>query len=302
MFAMLLTIGFLGAKLRYLTDSVLTGMSTFVVKIALPFMIVSMLPQSVTKEMLWHAGPFLVAAFCSFVITFAFGILTAKITGLAGDRLSIHYAECGFSNSVFMGLPLILAFLGQAGVFYLMLYVVLETILVWTFGVYLCAPLGQSDWRQNFRQNIHKVVNPSTIALLVAFGMILGNFAPGGIVQTTLVNIGNTCTPIAMIFVGGSLYGLRAVAIRQHLSGFTILLKMIFAPLIVYYLMHAAGIFPYQALMTLVFIVSMPSMVIITMLAKTMGTDSAYASSCILITTLCSLITVPLVIYLIGLF
>ncbi len=301
-FAIFLAVGFGGAKLHYLTDSVLSGLSVFVVKIALPFVVLSALPYVTTKEVLFSVLPFLVCGLFAYGLAFIFGIVTARAVGLKGNRRNIHIVENGCSNLIFMGLPLITALVGAKGIFYVLLYNILDALVLWTIGIYLCAPVGSGGWRADFKKNIKKVINPSTVALCLSFLMIFFNWKPveGGTLQSTLTVIGDTCRPLSMIYIGGTLANRPMKVIKKHKSAFLILLKMILAPLIMYFFVTALGIFNHEAVMTLSLIVAMPSMVVVSMLAKTQGSDYQYASSCIFLTTLCSLFTIPLVIYLIG--
>jgi hypothetical protein len=74
----------------------------------------------------------------------------------------------------------------------------------------------------------------------------------------------------------------------------TVIVKMIAFPVILYWLLGFAPIAE-EIRMTLAFLSAMPSMSSIVMMAKASGTDGDYAMGGIFITTLSSIITIPLV-------
>ena len=138
-----------------------------------------------------------------------------------------------------------------------------------------------------------KLVNPASIGIIVALFMILTGLKLPTLLNTGLQKIGSTATPLAMIYLGGIFAcvpmknGLR----RGELYGI-VFAKMLLVPMIMYGMMGAFGIAG-DVRLTIALIAGMPVMASIAMMVT--PSDSEYAMGGIFITTICSLVTLPLV-------
>jgi hypothetical protein len=162
--------------------------------------------------------------------------------------------------------------------------------VLWTLGVKLTSP---STNQNHF--NPKKLINPVTVAIFLAVIFILVDFQMPKVLLSALTKIGSTSTPLAMIYLGGvfSYLNLGEYLKKSELYGI-VFIKMTVFPVILYWVLGFAPIVE-EIRMTLAFLSAMPSMSSIVMMAKASGTDGDYAMGGIFITTLSSVITIPLV-------
>ena len=78
-----------------------------------------------------------------------------------GSRYTLEHFGTSFSNAGFMGIPLVMAILGPAGVFYISTFVALLNILQWTYGVFVITNT------KDFIQPKKILTNPFVISFFV---------------------------------------------------------------------------------------------------------------------------------------
>lgn len=297
-FSVLLGIGAVAAKAKVLTASVLDSVAKVVVNITLPALIITLIPASCGREVLVKAIPFLICSFLLILFLFSLGRFSAKIGGLSGNTADVHTAESTFGNVGFMGIPLILALFGGKGMLFISIFSVADHSLLWTLGSFLTS----NSKSQDFKAGLKRIVNPTTVALMVALLLVALNIKPKGVVMDTLKGLGDTTKFISMVYLGGTLAMIDLRTTWKKRSIFLIVLsKMILAPIIVYGLLTLnGGLFPREAVMTLTLIAALPSMVTIAMLARSQGSDDVYASECVFVTTIASILTIPGVMWALG--
>ena len=295
-FAVLLLIGYVAAKAKVLTQTALDALSKYVVTIAMPAILITVLPSSCNRDLLLSLWPFFLASFFMFGLLYGIGFLTSKALRLKGTTKNIHIAQTTFGNTTFMGIPLVSSLFGNIGLTYLSIFYIADQIVLWTLGVFLT-----DNTEEKAGIKLKNLVNIRTIALVIGIIFVLLNYNPQNIVMTTLKGVGDTTKYISMIYLGGVLTTIDFKKSFRTLSLYAIVVtKMIAAPLAVAALLNVLGFLSHQEIIILAFITCLPSMVLISILARNGGSDYAYASESVLVTTLSCMLTIPLVAYLLG--
>ncbi len=110
-----------------------------------------------------------------------------------GTFVSIERVATVFTNCGFVGIPLIRGVFGDAGVFYLMGYLVIFNILLWTYGYYqMCGSI-----------NLKKIItNPNIIAVVVGIVIFCMPFTLPYFIIKPISMIGDLNTATSMILLG----------------------------------------------------------------------------------------------------
>lgn len=104
------------------------------------------------------------------------------------NRLAIIFTNCGF-----IGIPLINGIFGDDGVFFLMGYLVIFNIALWTYGYF------QMSASVNFKKII---TNPNVLAVLLGILIFCLPFRIPQFISKPIEMIGSLNTPTAMILIG----------------------------------------------------------------------------------------------------
>ena len=165
----------------------------------------------------------------------------------------------------------------------------MDQFMLWTLGVKLLSPEGEG------RFALKKLVNPATVAILLGMILMLAQVRIPALLDTALQKIGSTASPLAMIYVGGIF---ARISFRRYIREISlygiVLVKMIVAPILLFLIL---GIFPVgeEIRMAMALIVGMPTMTAVVMMTNASGLDGDYALGGVFVTTVCGIMTLPMV-------
>ena len=255
-----------------------------------PLIFVSMTVDITWKKLLSGiVSPFIALALVGLMIIVAKAL--GKLVTMMPQRRGTFSILCAMPNTAFIGFPVILSILGQEGLAYAVLYDIGITIAFCSVAILALKGglIQKGSWKL--------LINPSLIATV--FGLFinkLGIKIPDLVLEPLKI-MGNATVPIAMLLMGYMLGGLQfqSKAVNFELA-MVCICKLLLYPLLAYLMMLPFNIDP--LVRTVVIIESaMPSMASTPVLTQKYGGDSEFAVTAIFITTLLSVITIPLMVY-----
>jgi len=292
-FAILMAIGFIAAKAKALNKDMLNALSKLIVIILLPALIFSIIADSgVTAGAFLDSGSFAVGAALCYTLLITAGFLMVRALKLEGKSANIFLSLATFGNMGFMGIPLLLGiFQDPVTQVSISIFTVFDMALLWTFGVYLCSRHRENA---NPAAAIKNMVNPTTVALLIGFIVMAFQIPVPDVLMNTISGVGNTSKSLTLVYLGGVLAFISMGNIARKPNIFVLTaVKMLALPIIAYFLL---GFFlPEIPRMILTLIVGLPAMTTVAMIAANYESDVEYATEIIFVTTLASLVTIPLV-------
>ncbi len=203
------------------------------------------------------------------------------------ERLSAIYSNCGF-----IGIPLINGILGSEGVFYITAYITVFNLIIWSHGLALMT--GSADIKNVVRQ----FIQPATIAIGLGIVCFLARIQVPSIVAEPMKMVGDMNTPLAMLVAGCNLAESNLLsALKRPRTYWISFLKLLAEPLLALLIL---AFVPVNLMVKLAVLVASacPTCAMGTMFALQYNRDSNYASELFAITTLLSLFTIPLVVFL----
>lgn len=272
-------------------------LSGFLVNVTQPLLIICSFQTDFSGEKLKIALAILAA---SAVIHIAFSFL-ARILYRGSEKATRSVYEFGliFANCAYLGYPVLGAIFGQDGYFYGAVFTLFFNVYIRVYGVFLL-----SKGKKNNHALRNALLNTGTIAsaigiLLFAFSIKLPAF-----LLDSFTLVGDMTFPLSMIVVGSLLCN------KPFLSNFKISLftfsfaKLILLPTItlaVCVLLHT--LFGMELNLTYICVVmaAMPTAANTAIFAELYKADSSTAASCVGISTMLSVFTIPLMIYLTSL-
>ena len=299
-FFVLMAVGFAGAKCKVLTRQSLEGIMKLIVKILLPCLICKVVLGSgvASADYLTNLG-FAAAILICYGILLLAGLGTGKLLRQSKATYNIFAAEFTFGDMGFIGIPLLTAVFGGVETsIAVSVYTVIDMALLWTLGVYLCsrhrarAGEKESAWKN--------MVSPTSVVLAASLVLVFCGVRIPEVIMNPVASIGNASTPLALIYIGGMLAFVPVKSLLHRKSIFGIVLvKMIVLPLLI---CAAAGLFfGRREQLTLMYMVGLPAMTTISMLASLYESDQEYATTTVFVTTLACMLTLPLITWLAGL-
>ncbi|MGQ3676610.1 AEC family transporter [Xanthobacter sp. TB0139] len=295
----LIAVGYGAARSGLMSERASDGLAEFVFNVAVPVLIFKTLSDAHLPD----AQPwgYWIAYFSGAFFVFALAMLAArKLFGRNHDEAVIHGFTAGQANTVFVGVPLILSAYGEAGAvpLFLLLAIHLPVMMV---AATLLLEGGASFATSATRRRLLKAL---------AFNPILLGIYAGGLAQMTGVSVSGVprdmidmiaaaATPCALISLGLSLkrYGIGG-DLRPPLLIST--LKLLVHPLAVFLLTLLLPMPPVWAGVAVLF-AAMPSGVNGYLLAQRYGLGVHIATSAVSLSTLLSVFTIAIWLYVLGL-
>ena len=211
------------------------------------------------------------------------------------ERVIIGFGS-GFSNTVMLGIPVILTAFGDAAGTPLFLILAFHGLIIFsTTTVLLEFATNRATGLRDTLPAVLRSLSGQQVVIALAAGVVwsLLGFGLAEPVDQFLDVLGQSAIPVALVAVGGTL---ATVEVRRSLgvAGYVSVMKLIVHPLIAFSL--ATFVFGLSGLWVAVITVlaAMPTGVFTSVFANRYDAATGAASSTITITTLCAAVTVPI--------
>ena len=287
----LMAVGYVCRRKGLFSDAFVKGAVNLLLLIVTPCLIIHVFQRPFTKELLANLGMALATAFFAHGV----GLLFAETCFRRVDDMRKGILKFGtvFSNGGFMAIPLEYALLGAEGAFYGAVYVVVFNLLCWTYGLkVMCGHLKDLDKRILF-------VNPGTIGITVGLPLFLTSTTLPQVIGEPIRYLSELNTPLAMIIIGYYLADARFAAYFRCTPALVAsVLRLLVIPSIVLASMtmiRRFGLDPVMAV-ALTASASAPVAAMDSMFATKYGKDVDLSVGLVSVTTLISIITMPLIV------
>lgn len=288
----LIAVGILVSKIGLVDERMQQKLSDLVVKVIMPCNIVSVLMVDETTPGL--VSSFLLAVGISFVMQFVWFFAAKPIFAFVKDSRApvLRYGTLA-PNSGFIGIPVIGGFYGAEGLVYLAGYLMAFNCTTWSVGL---TYFKKFSGRQMLKQII---TQPVIIGSIIGALLMVTGLRPPIFIEDTVHAIGNCITPVSLIVTGSVLAGIKPKSLISPVSLFYSALRLILIPLATLGVLMLLGV-PAIITTVLTMAVAMPTATSTVMAATLYGGDAKFASGLLFLTTIVSMVTLPLMAVFIG--
>ena len=222
-----------------------------------------------------------------FLIIFVVSIVVGRFGCGKVDRIGTFAVV--FSNSGFVGIPLIEGILGSEYVFCVTMTMVAGTLTFWTYGVYLMS--GDKN-----EVSIKKILtNPNLIAVVVGLALFFAPVELPYVAAQVINGMANMNTGLGMVILGATLGASNiSLMIADTRLYKAIALRLVAVPLVCIPILMLMPV-PFEVRMVMMIIAAAPAASATSMLALKYGGDYSYGTGLAIGTTIVSMITMPLV-------
>lgn len=294
-FFLLIALGFAISKLGIFPKNSLPSLSAFLIKVVLPCLTVSLLRQrGTTWADLADFHAIVLWQIAGYLLLGAAGLVCVRLAGLQSPASNVHAGCMVGGNYGFVVIPILMAlYTPENGQQYIPICSAVDTMMVWTLGLYLFTrgiEKGREPW---YRILGKRLLNPILVSIVLTLTLNSLSVTLPGPVLEVCGNVGNISYSLGLIYVGcticfldkGSLHCLKTLWLL-------VLTKLLAVPLLLYAL--TGPFLPETERIVLMLIAGAPSMTTSCMLANQYGLDEEYASTAVFVTTLCCMVTIPI--------
>lgn len=294
LFIMIL-VGVYGSKTNIITQKINKGLTDILIQIALPFMIVTSFIFTYDDNIKFNVLNTFYYSFIAYIIVTV--ISSLLLFPVRNDKKTIlHFANV-FTNTGYVGFPILNSLYGAEGVIYGSIFNMFFVIFVWTYGLMLFKGYLR---KEELNKEIKKMLlNPSIIAVFIGIMIMIFDIQLPNFLSSSIKGIGNITGPLSMIIIGVILSNVK---IGNHLKDWTmyygIITKLVIIPVIIY-LISILLVDRSKAVNTVIIMTAMPASAMTSIFAESFNKEKEYAAILVSITTLLSLITVPILLQII---
>ena len=280
-----MAVGFYCRKRGIFNDVARDKLTDFVVFITLPCMIFESFNMEFSLAALKQGAVALIIA----VVMACVALVLGKVlyNRFPYEEKSILQYGTLVSNSGFAGLPVVSGAYGDEGLFLGSLFIIPTRILMWSAGISLFT-------KADAKQAVKKVMlNPGIIAVEIGLVRMFLQLPLPHFVDSAVDNLGACTSPMAMALVGAILADVPLKTVFDPKSFYLVAVRQFLLPGICLVGLRLLGMDPLTTGVSVV-ITGMPIGSTTAILAQKYGADAQFASKCVFISTLTSLVTVPI--------
>lgn len=297
LFAILFTGWFL-RKINFIDDKMNHSINKLIVYFAYPCLIVHNIGSIDMSEKIIVS--FLICFGISLVSFYIYGAIAfgyAKLRHFPKEESNTLEFAMTAPNNGFMGFPVALIFFGEIGMLMMIAHNAAMNFYIFTYGIKLVrrnqTGSRKATPKRFFKAALKLLMNPNIMALIFGFILrLMGGLLPEA-VDEYLLYIGNISTPMAMIFIGSTLTGYRFKdIIKNRVIIETSLVKLIIIPLVTVPMVYFLPIDPIIKC-AIILGTCFPTAATVSMLAEQEGQDPGPTSKALFLSTVASMVTVP---------
>lgn len=292
----MIIVGYILTEKGWLNEEISKTFSKIVCNLSLPCLMLWDLMSNFDKTKLTHLSKGLIIPILSISLSYVVAIIISKLIKVEKNKLGTFRSMFFVSNTIFIGLPVNMALFGEKSVPYVLLYYIANTTFFWTIGVYGISKDGNNDNKASILSfsTLKRIVSPPLLGFILALIFIMLNVHLPSFILDTCKYFGNLTTPLSMLFIGIIIHSVRINDVKLTKDMLFILIgRFLVSPILVVFLSY---FYPVPLLMKKVFIMqaAMPVMTNTSIVAKEYGGNYKYATVMTVITTVLSMIVIPM--------
>ncbi len=300
----LILIGFYFSGKKWFGKPGMDLLSKFTVEVTLPFyMFYNIYKDIGSREALASLVFKLPVTFLLILLCIGLAALLATVFKVKQGRKYTFVAAAGFPNVVFIGFPVIQALWGESITSVGVIYYISSTLLFWTIGIWLIQKDGNSQNAEGgFFSNLKMLISPPIVGMLLGMAVILAGIQVPDFVLQPLSMISGVTSPLALIFIGSVIRNMEPSSIKFGRDLYlALLMRFVIVPVAAVAFLRPI---PVPAEMKQVFFMlsTMPAMAQMGIMSRQYESDYEFACTVITVTTIISLFTIPVFMFLMQTF
>lgn len=290
---LMIFMGYLIVKTGLVRDDDSKVLSKIILYLIVPCVIINAFQVDYTTDTVKG----LLIAFAASVMTQVILLVVISVAGRLLHLNEVEVASVYYSNSGNLIVPIVTFILGQEWVLYGCVFMSVQLVFLWTHCKKIISREASYDWKKI-------ILNINMISIFIGVVLFFTKIRLPEIIGNTLASVGTMIGPASMIVTGMLFAGMNLKQIFANKRVYFItFLRLIAVPLIALVLIKLSNLASFSAdgnkIMLIVFLaIITPSASTVTQMCQVYGNDSKYASAINVMTTLLSIITMPVMVML----
>ena len=298
---LMVAIGIFAWRAKIVSGDFDKQLTSFLMKIALPCMIVRSMSGAFSWEELKNCGRLVVIALVMWAVTFGLGQLAYRLLGKTATARIMRFGMM-YTNFTFVGIPVMEALYGDTGVFYFVVFLVPYRMIYYSSAEPLLSPTGLERREHTLAEKLKGWFSPPVVAVFVGLALYVTQWQLPSPVSGVINSLGGCASPLGMVLCGISLgkYDFKKLLRPRYL--WTPLVRDLLLPALILGLTLLAGLEPELARVAVIFAaLPVPSLLAAFTIQYDPAQESQFqAAAAVLLSTLLSAFTIPLWAWVLG--
>lgn len=284
----LILIGIILEKKKILTDEVEMAITTILLNVALPMLVINSFNLQYSTEKLGNGLKVLLIALINAIIVMIVNYFLVKKTEDIEKRKILLYTGVN-PNCAFMGFPIIYQIYGAEGIFFASMYYIPMVIYMWTYGM---AIFFDKISKREIKQML---LNINMIAVYIGLAIFILPIRVPELFENIMSTVGGITTPLAMFIIGAKM---SRVNLRENFHDFLVyygsIIRLIILPIIIIIMLKLVNVDPMIEGVVLI-MASLPPATMTVIMSNKFNCEVEFASKLVVFAHMLSLITIPLI-------
>ena len=285
-------LGYVLAKLRYMSVDFCRQLSAIVVDVTCPLLILSSVMGDTMPDRRLILPLLGVGVLTYVILTVVAYLVPRALTQKASDHGIIGFALM-FANVGFIGYPIVASIFGHAAVFYAALLNMANTFFIFTVGVDLIKGHDSNGQKHHFDFKV--LLSPGLLAAYAAVVIVALKLHVSPLIARPVTMVGNITVPASLMVIGATM---ASLPLRDMLGNRLVYvvtaLRLGAVPIVLYFLFRLMGV---NALVNDIntVVIAMPVASFGTMFCMKYGRDVTLMTELTFLSTVASIFTIPLI-------
>lgn len=278
-------IGYIFGKKGLADDNGKSLLTDLVLFVTLPASILKSFQIEFNHQILIACMTIAIAGVVIQIGSYVLGMLLYNHYGESRKKVLQYATIC--SNAGILGNPIAEGIFGQMGMMYASIYVIPQRIFMWSVGL---TYFTEAPDKKTLCKKV--ATHPCILSVLIGFLLMVMQIRLPEVLNVTIKTVAGANTFLAMALVGLILSKVKLTELVERDTIYYAFIRLVFVPLLVYIGCRLASV---DDLVTGVSVVlaAMPAASVTAVMASKYKKDEAFATKCVVFTTLLSLVTVP---------
>ena len=290
--ALIIALGFLLGKMKLISEKTNKELTNLLLVIFMPASLFVAFPSSYDES---AANIFFSGLLAGFLVMTMLIILAKLIFNKSIFKKDLSYeAQFAFifNNATFLGYPIVSSTFGSSGILAYCGFIIAFNIALFSYGIWLF------ERKITVRLIRSIVFNPNILAVIIGMVLFLLNIELPQFFTGAVSYVGGATTPLSLICIGFMLSQAKLLkVIRKWRLMLTAIIQLILGPLVTWGVLTLLN-FPVEVIQVCTLIQALPTATSLGLFAVKYGGNAAESSELVTISTLFSVATLPLMVYL----
>lgn len=283
--------GLLFRKKNLITEEQNAGISGIIVNLTWPCLVIDAMQIEFDMQVMKDSVYIVVITLVIFSVLAIAGFPLTRMLRLTKTKRYLVMFVFLFGNTGFIGLPVIKALYGGEALFYAAIVEVVNDVLLFTAGIMLIQMSAGAQLRMNPRQ----LISPGLVGVMVGLLLFVFNIQLPDLLAGPIGMVGDATTPLTMFVIGGQLAALRFKEIAGDFKVYAVVfIRLIIIPILALLAVKLWTGELYLLEKVIVISFAMPAASATAIFSQQYHGESAFATKCVLVSTICSILTIPI--------